>query len=102
MSAGDLDDDYLKAHARYAEMREQPGLAESDLGVRAATRYDDVAFALKNVDIFGGTLGYDPSMPEEEQILPPSPSRATARCGGSSTGSSPRTGSARWSPSSGT
>ena len=34
---------------------------------------DDVSFALKNVESSGGTLGYNPDLPPDEQILPSIP-----------------------------
>ena len=73
MTTDAFDADYQGTHADYAELRRQPGLPKDDHGTRTVTRYDDVAFALKNVDVFGGTLGYDASIPEEQQILPSIP-----------------------------
>jgi len=54
-------------------MRVKPGLPTDARGTRIVTRYDDIAVALKNVDTFGGTLGYNPEVPADEQILPSIP-----------------------------
>ena len=69
----DDDRDYLSAHDRYAVLRTQEGLPKDDGGTRTVTRYDDVTHALRNVSVFGGTLGYNPSIPPDEQILPSIP-----------------------------
>jgi cytochrome P450 len=54
-------------------MRAEEGLPKDTGGTRVVTRYDDVSFALKNVETFGGTLGYNPDLPPDEQILPSIP-----------------------------
>jgi cytochrome P450 len=69
----DEDEDYVCAHQRYAALRTQPGLPTDDGGTRLVTRHSDVSDALRNVDVFGGTLGYNASIPEDEQILPSIP-----------------------------
>ncbi|MEO5842794.1 MAG: hypothetical protein ABIQ73_10205, partial [Acidimicrobiales bacterium] len=69
----DDDREYLSAHDRYAVLRTQEGLPKDDGGTRTVTRYDDVTHALRNVNVFGGTLGYNPSIPPDEQILPSIP-----------------------------
>jgi len=67
------DETYLEAHERYGQMRAEEGLPTDAGGTRIVTRYDDVSFALKNVDSFGGTLGYNPELPDDVQILPSIP-----------------------------
>ena len=67
------DETYLEAHERYGRMRAEEGLPTDAGGTRIVTRYDDVSFALKNVDSFGGTLGYNPELPDDVQILPSIP-----------------------------
>ena len=67
------DEAYRIAHERYGRMRAEEGLPKDTGGTRIVTRYDDVSFALKNVETFGGTLGYNPDLPPDEQILPSIP-----------------------------
>ena len=67
------DETYRRAHERYGQMRAEEGLPTDAGGTRIVTRYDDVSFALKNVDSFGGTLGYNPELPDDVQILPSIP-----------------------------
>jgi cytochrome P450 len=67
------DETYLEAHERYGQMRAEDGLPTDAGGTRIVTRYDDVSSALKNVDSFGGTLGYNPELPDDVQILPSIP-----------------------------
>jgi cytochrome P450 len=67
------DEAYQRAHERFGQMRVEEGLPNDAGGTRIVTRYDDVSFALKNVDIFGGTLGYNPDLHPDEQILPSIP-----------------------------
>ncbi len=64
---------YEKTNERLGQMRVKPGLPTDARGTRIVTRYDDIAVALKNVDTFGGTLGYNPEVPADEQILPSIP-----------------------------
>ena len=72
MQAGE-DEQYRAAHERYAVCRRQATLPQDDGGTRVVTRHEDVSQVLRNVDVFGGTFGYDASKPEEEQLLPSIP-----------------------------
>jgi hypothetical protein len=85
----DQDQGYLEEHRRWAGLRGEPGLPEGIAGTRVVCRHAGVTQALQDVEVFVGSAGYHPELPEEGQILPPSPSRATASSGGSSTASSP-------------
>lgn len=69
----DLDHDYHAAHERYAALRAEPGVPVDRSGLRMLTRHDDVSQALREVEVFGGSMGYNPDLPEEEQILPSIP-----------------------------
>lgn len=69
----DEDRTYLEAHERYAALRAEPGLPVGMGGTRTVTRHEDVAHVLREVWDFGGSMGYNPDLPEEEQILPSIP-----------------------------
>ncbi|MBV8982922.1 MAG: cytochrome P450 [Acidimicrobiia bacterium] len=70
----DQDREYLSAHERYRALRAEPGLPVGMGGrTRTVTRYDDVDHVLRQIWDFGGSMGYNPDLPEEEQILPSIP-----------------------------
>ena len=69
----DSDSEYLAAHERFAIVRTERVLPIDDGGTRTVARFADVTEALRQVDVFGGTLGYNPSIPADEQILPSIP-----------------------------
>jgi len=69
----DEDRKYLSAHERYTMLRAQPGLPVGMGGTRTVTRHDDVDHVLRQIWDFGGSMGYNPDLPEEEQILPSIP-----------------------------
>jgi cytochrome P450 len=69
----DADQEYLASHERYRTLRADPGLPTDDGGTRILTRHADVTEALREVEVFGGSMGYNADLPEEEQILPSIP-----------------------------
>jgi len=69
----DEDRKYLSAHERYTMLRAQTGLPVGMGGTRTVTRHDDVDHVLRQIWDFGGSMGYNPDLPEEEQILPSIP-----------------------------
>lgn len=69
----DEDRDYVAAHEQYTALRAQPGLPVGMGGTRTVTRHEDVSHVLREVWDFGGSMGYNPDLPEEEQILPSIP-----------------------------